>query len=200
MSLLTNLILAAALTTAVVKAPAPRLRLPITAAKYQATVVREAHAKGGLTAPVAMFAGQLTQESQFNPNAHSGVGAQGLAQFMPPTALWLTKVAPKDFPTANSLDPNWSIRALIFYDYWLEARTPMYTAEKQNRWAAALAGYNGGLGYVFKAAKIGNCQTWFGCAENVNVGRSTSNQLQNKQYPDRIIHIWEPLYVAADWK
>lgn len=200
MSLVSNAILAVVLTVAVVKAPANHLRIPITAGKYEATVIREAHARGGLTAPVALFASQLTQESQFNPNARSGVGAQGLAQFMPQTAQWLTHVAPKDFPNANSLDPNWSIRALIFYDYWLAKRSTMYMEENQNRWAAALAGYNGGLGYVQKAAKLGACTTWFGCGENVLVGRSAANQLQNVQYPDRIIHLWEPLYIAAQWK
>lgn len=197
--MLGKLILAISLTVAVAKVPAHTLRIPANAALYRTAVTREAHARGGLQAPVAMFAGQLTQESQFNPNAKSWVGAQGLAQFMPATAQWLTKVSPKDFPTANSLDPAWSIRALVFYDYWIAARLPAYTAG-QERWAAALAGYNGGLGYAQKAAKVGKCSAWFGCGENVPVGRSAANQLQNVQYPQRIIKQWEPVYLAAQWK
>lgn len=137
---------------------AKTLIIPAASAKYRATVIREAHAQGGLNAPVAMFAGQLTQESRFNPTAHSGAGAQGLAQFMPATAQWLTTVAPKDFPTADSLDPQWSIRALIFYDYWLYARCPQYVTTGENRWASALASYNGGLGYVLAGCEKGSMQ------------------------------------------
>lgn len=193
-------ILTVVLILAVVAAPKHALRLPANADLYRARITREAHAKGGLTAPVAMFAAQFTQESQFNPNAHSGVGAQGLAQFMPPTAQWLAHVSPKDFAPANSLDSDWSIRALIFYDYWLAKRLPMYVETDQNRWAAALAGYNGGLGWTFKDAKLAGCNTWWGCAENTNDGRSAANLKQNRDYPQRIIKMWEPLYTAKGWQ
>lgn len=175
-------------------------RIPAASAAYKARVIREAHAKGGLGAPVPMFAGQLTQESGFNPEAHSGVGAQGLAQFMPPTAQWLAKVSPKDFSPANSLDPDWSIRALIFYDYWLADRLPMYSEADNNRWGAALAGYNGGLGWVQKDSKIGACNLWWGCGNMIDDGRTAANLQQNRDYPERIIHGYAPLYVQAGWK
>ena len=175
-------------------------QIPAASAKYRAQLTREAHMQGGLTAPVAMFAGQLTQESGFNPAAHSVTGAQGLAQFEPATALWLTKVAPKDFPTADSLDPAWSIRALVFYDYWLYAHLPMYVTTDQNRFAAALSAYNGGLGYTLKDSRLGSCTVWWGCAEKVNDGRSLANLAQNRNYPFRIIRLYEPRYTAAGWK
>jgi soluble lytic murein transglycosylase-like protein len=200
MQSLSKLVFWAAAVTAVIAAPARPVRIPAASANYRAHIIREAHARGGLQSPVAMFAGQLTQESQFNPNARSHVGAQGLAQFMPATAQWLTKAAPKDFPTANSLDPEWSIRALVWYDYWLYKRVPMYSEVDENRWAAALSGYNGGLGYTMKDAKLGKCSTWWGCGEFVNDGRSASNLAENRAYPQRIIRVWEPAYKKAGWQ
>lgn len=191
------LILALLIPLAVVKPPA--YRIPVTSAQYRATVIREAHARGGLGAPVAMFAGQLTQESGFNPNAHSGVGAQGLAQFMPSTAQWLATVAPKDFSPSDSLDSGWSIRALVYYDYWLYQRLPVYTDQDGNRWAGALAGFNGGLGWAQKDAKLGHCTTWWGCANMFDDGRTAANLKQNRDYPEKILHGYAPLYKQAGW-
>lgn len=199
MHILTKLVFAAAAAVAVTKVPRP-VHIPAASAHYRADVIREARAKGGLAAPVAMFAGQLAQESQFNNNAKSAVGAQGLAQFMPPTAQWLTKAAPKDFPTANSLDPQWSIRALVWYDYWIYARVPMFVDADENRWAAALAGYNGGLGYTLRDAKRGPCVTWWGCGENVQDGRSAASLKENRGYPQAICRKWEPAFLAAGWR
>lgn len=175
-------------------------QIPTASAKYKSTVIREARAKGGLNAPVAMFAGQLQQESSWNPNAHSGVGAQGLAQFMPPTAQWISKLYPTDLPGAASLDPNWSIRALVFYDFWIYQRLPMYQTQDENRWAAALSGFNGGLGFAQKDAKLGPCSLWWGCADSVNDGRTVANLKQNRDYPFRIIRLYEPKYKKAGWK
>lgn len=175
-------------------------QVPAASAKYRAIVIRESRMKGGLGAPVAMFAGQLTQESGWNPNAHSGVGAQGLAQFMPATSLWISKVYPKDLPGAASLDPNWSIRALIYYDYWIYARLGMYQTVDENRWAASLSGFNGGLGWAQKDARIGSCSLWWGCADSVADGRTAANLVQNRDYPRRIIRLYEPRFLAAGWR
>ena len=38
--------------------------------------------------PAALFLGLVQQESGWNPSAVSAVGAQGMAQFMPTTAVW----------------------------------------------------------------------------------------------------------------
>ncbi|HZR66603.1 MAG TPA: transglycosylase SLT domain-containing protein [Terriglobales bacterium] len=199
--ILPKLILLAAVAVAAAKVPTP-LRIPPAAEQYRARLTREAHARGGLTAPVSMFAAQLNQESQFNPNARSHVGATGLGQFMPSTAVWLTQVAPKDFPTANSLDADWSIRALVYYDYWLHARLPKFQ-EGEQRWAGSLASYNGGLGWTLRDQKLASaCDSslWFGCVENVVDGRNAANLRENRGYPQRIMHVLRPLYDKAGWR
>lgn len=174
-------------------------QIPAAALKYRNTVIREARAVGGLQAPSAMFGAQIHQESSWKPLAHSSVGATGLAEFMPGSAAWIAKVYPAQLGNAAPLDPNWAIRALVYYDYWNFKRLPMYQIENENRWAAALSAYNGGLGWTLKDSKIGSCTLWFGCADSVNDGRSVSNLQQNRQYPELIIHKYEPRYKAAGW-
>lgn len=199
---MTRLLIALALTIAVATSPRPRLHIPANAAAYRARVVKEAHVKGGLAAPVAMFAGQLSQESQFNPNAHSGVGAQGLAQFMPASADFIANLYPKDLRPGAPYDADWSIRALVYYDYWIYQRVPKFQAGPE-RWGAALSSYNAGLGWVLKDQKATtgcDATLWFGCVENTPDVRSASNRQQSKQYPEKIIHQWEPLYVTAGWQ
>lgn len=79
---------------------------------------------GGLSALIA-------QESAWNPQAESPVGAQGLAQFMPPTAEeW----------DVDPWDPLQSIEGAGKYLAWLRSQLPS--------WTAALAAYNYGIGNV----------------------------------------------------
>ena len=69
-------------------------QVPQAAQQYRALLVRTAHAVWGLDAPVAVLAAQIHQESAWNAQAISRVGAQGLAQFMPATATWIAGVDP----------------------------------------------------------------------------------------------------------
>lgn len=172
--------------------------IPAQAEQYRARLVREAHAAGGLTAPIPMFAAQLHQESRWNPAATSGVGALGLAQFMPGTAAWIANLYPADLRPGTPLDAGWALRAVVRYDYWLYARLPAYTAGEE-RWAAALSSYNGGLGYAQKDARLTGCHAWFGCAELFNDGRTAANLKQNHDYPRRILLTLRPLYQQANW-
>lgn len=174
-------------------------QIPYQANKYKARVIREAHAAGGLAAPTAMFAGQIHQESRYEEQAHSGVGALGIAQFMPGSAVWIAHVYPAQLGPAAPLDPGWAIRALVYYDYWNFQRVPMFDQAQENRWAASLAAYNGGLGWTLKDAKLGNCTVWWDCADQVNDGRTEANLEQNREYPRKIILLWEPLYKSAGW-
>lgn len=199
MKLLSALLLAGALATAI---PA-RQGVPAQANVYRARLVQEAHAAGGLAAPVPMFAAQLHQESGWKPTAQSGVGAVGLAQFMPGSAAWIANVYPADLKPGAPLDPNWAMRALVRYDYWLYARVPKYQAGDE-RWAAALASYNAGLGWIQKDQKaaMGICDPslWFACVTSIPDKRTVDNHKQSSDYPERILHRIRPAYILAGWR
>ncbi|WP_163769991.1 transglycosylase SLT domain-containing protein, partial [Proteus mirabilis] len=75
-------------------------------------VIRNARLEWGLSAPVADFAAQLHQESGWRPDAISPAGAQGLAQFMPATADWISQLIPM-LSSREPFNPAWAIRALV---------------------------------------------------------------------------------------
>lgn len=81
--------------------------------------------------PELLFA-QLLRESRFNPNARSGAGAEGIAQFMPGTA--------KRFKLKNPFDPIDSIRAQADYMGALFDKFEKFGNVED----LALAGYNAG--------------------------------------------------------
>lgn len=114
---------------------------------YRGQIVRETQFRFGIPAPAPVIAGQVYQESHFNPLARSPVGAQGLMQFMPATAQWSETV--NHWGTVDPFNPAWSIRAGVWYDRFLYDRVRLYATEC-DRWLFALSGYNGGLGYVYK--------------------------------------------------
>lgn len=178
-------------------------RIPARANTYRSRVTREARAAGGLNAPVSIFAAQIQQESGWNSEARSGVGAEGIAQFMPGTAAWIAKVYPAQLGTAAPLDPAWAIRALVRYDYNLFGQLESFRdgAPPSDRWAAALSAYNGGLGWVYRDAKASRCDAslWWDCVSFTPDARTPSNYSQNRTYPLRILGIYAPAYAAAGW-
>lgn len=175
--------------------------VPLVAEHYQALLTRTAHAEGGLSAPVSTFAAQIQQESGWNPHAQSGVGAKGMAQFMPGTADFVERLN-THLAGADVYNPGWALRALVVYDLWLLAR--VQGGSLCDRWAMTLAAYNGGLGWVYRdqalAASRGfNKLVWWGAVATVNAGRSKASFRQNRDYPHRILIVYEPQYVAAGW-
>ncbi|ECC4016826.1 lytic transglycosylase domain-containing protein, partial [Salmonella enterica] len=68
---------------------------PRASLQWRNEVIRTAREIWGLNAPVADFAGQLHQESGWAPDALSPAGAQGMAQFMPATAKWVSQLYPE---------------------------------------------------------------------------------------------------------
>lgn len=169
-------------------------QVPPQAIKYRADLVRIAHAEAGLDAPVAMFAAQINQESGWNPEAVSRVGARGMAQFMPATAQWwcdLHKLSAVDCQPSN---PVWAMRALVGYDVWLYQR--VRGDSDFDRWWAALRAYNGGLGHWQKeAASVlplkGRESIDAACGSG---RRHISFCRENLGYPQRILIVLQPRY------
>ena len=79
--------------------------------------------------PHDLLAAQAWQESSFNPNAQSPVGAQGLMQLMP-----------QYYPNVNPFDPASAIQAA--------AETDAANFRKFGSWSLAMAAYNAGVGAV----------------------------------------------------
>jgi soluble lytic murein transglycosylase-like protein len=191
----------AAPARAVPPAPAATVRgVPAAALRHRADLTRCARAAWGLDAPVAVMAAQIHQESGWRADARSPVGAQGMAQFMPATATWIAGLMP-ELAGADPYNPAWAMRALASYDKWLWDRVES-AVDPCHRFAFALSGYNGGLGWVRRDAKLAASQglepdRWWDHVETVNAGRSESNWRENRGYPRRILRQLTPLYVAA---
>nr|WP_233141591.1 transglycosylase SLT domain-containing protein [Aggregatibacter actinomycetemcomitans] len=171
--------------------------MPAKAEQYQRTLTRESYAVWGLNAPIPVFAAQIHQESQWKTTALSPVGAQGLAQFMPKTADWISALYP-ELADNQPYNPDWALRALVHYNRFNYERITART--ECDRMAFMLSAYNGGLGWVQKDKRKAREQgldplTYWQNVELVNSGRSRANFAENRGYPQRIIYRWQPLYI-----
>ena len=171
---------------------------PQSAQQYRADVIRNARLEWGMSAPVADFAAQLHQESGWRPDAISPVGAQGMAQFMPATADWISPLVP-GLNSREPFNPAWAIRALVSYDRWLWQR--ISAADDCERMAMTLSGYNGGLGWVQRDKRLAEQKgldgaRWFEHVATVNAGRSAANWRENRHYSQRILHELAPRYLT----
>jgi len=176
--------------------PAHAESIPAAAQQYRSVVIRAARVEAGLNAPVAVFAAQLEQESGWNPEARSVVGASGLGQFMPGTARDLGRTRP-DLGPAEPTNPGWAIRALVAYD--LANLRRVRAATPCDAWAMALSAYNGGLGWVWRdqelAKRLGlDPARWWNSVETVNAGRSLAAISENRKYPYGILFRRQPKY------
>lgn len=174
--------------------------IPHVAHAYRTDLTRAAHAQWGLDAPIAAMAAQIHQESAWNPQAVSQVGAKGMAQFMPSTATWWCQRNGLNTAACQPTNPTWALRALVGYDKYLWDRVA--ATDARNRMAFALSAYNGGLGWVHRDKTLASSKgldalMWFGGVEQVNAGRSAANWHENRTYPNRILNKIQPLY--ATW-
>lgn len=194
-------LIAAALVSAAVSAEG-KAGIPQRANAYKRDLVRVAHTHWGLNAPVSLFAGQIHQESAWRTNAQSRY-ADGLAQFTPKTAEWITSIYPKALgDNAAPFSPHWALTAMVLYDRRLYGAVDAATA--CDRWAFALSAYNGGLGWVYRDKRL--CDDAEGCDGNRwwdNVEHHTNRadwaQHENRDYPRRILYRHEPMYRRAGW-
>lgn len=180
--------------------------IPTEATAHKRTLTKISHAHWGLDAPIALFAGQIHQESRWRIDARSPAGAQGLAQFMPATAQWFHQQNPQDlaapFATAQPFNPAWALSALVLYDRHLYRQ--IKAANPCERWAFTLSAYNGGLTWLMRDQQLASASgadplVWFGGTEHYNNGRSLASYRENRHYPKQIIQRWQHLYASAGW-
>lgn len=109
------------------------------------------------------FLAQAYQESRFNPLAKSPVGALGISQFMPNTALQIGNELKRDELFKNGFEPTNDIQSIYaqvyymnkLYKNWTTKRLPLEKLE------LAFASYNAGLGNILQAQKVsGNKILW----------------------------------------
>ena len=179
-------------------------KVPRKALEHRSLLVRTARAMQGMDAPIALYAAQIHQESSWRADAESPY-AQGLTQFTAPTAEWAA-MRWKDLRPANVWSPGWAIRAMIRYDAFLKERARF--DDECDQWAATLAGYNGGRGWINRDARLAeqngyNPRKWWGHVERFS-NRSESAFRENRNYPRHIVALqkvysgWSERMVCVD--
>jgi len=157
--------------------------IPARAQQYRSVIIRAARVEAGLNAPVAVFAAQVEQESGWNPQAVSPVGARGLGQFMPATAADMGRTRP-DLGPAEPTNPGWAIRALVAYD--LQLLRSVRADSPCDAMAMAMTSYNGGIGNLRKDQALAQRQglnpgRWAD-VRKVNAGRSLAAYHESRNY------------------
>jgi len=170
--------------------------IPRAAFKHRADLTRAARAAWGLDAPIAAFAAQIHQESGWNPEAVSRVGARGMTQFMPATAQWWCDKNGLSAAECQPTNPVWAMRALVGYDLWLFERV-RGNSEFDRLWAA-LRAYNGGLGHWQQEAAtvrpaLDRLAVDAACGK---AHRHASFCPENLGYPRRILTLLQPRYLT----
>ena len=174
--------------------------VPAASYRYRHAIEVAAIRAFGLDAPVALLAAQIRAESAYTATAYSSAGAQGMAQFMPKTALAMARLYPELRP-ANPRDPGWAFRAQALHMRDLVAAYPAATTVC-DRYAFALSAYNGGPRALDRERALASTATlWFGAsAVEPQRSRTRANWHENRTYVRRILIDWEPDYSAAGWR
>lgn len=124
-----------------------------------------------------LLVAQIYQESRFNPQAQSWVGARGLMQIMPRTA--------RQLGVAGDLtDPETSIEAGVRYMAWLRERFEEDLPVLDRMWFT-LAAYNAGVSHVRAARRLADQlgydrDRWFDNVERAMV------KLSQREYYQRV--------------
>ncbi|SPT53480.1 Murein hydrolase activator NlpD precursor [Actinomyces bovis] len=160
---------------------------------YRALIERAATVCPEITAP--LLASQLAQESGFNPNATSPVGAQGIAQFMPGT--WATAGRDGD---GDGIADVWNPADAI----WSQAHYMCNNVASLKGLAGAgrvsgdlidlaLAAYNAGLGNVIAHGGVPPF------AETTNYIRVIKARMAEFTAPAPLVEEYEPGQ-GGEWK
>ena len=194
------------LALAAASAPAAaRVTIPEASALHRHRVEQVVADVWGVNGSPARLAAQLHQESGWRTGARSPVGAQGIAQFMPATARWMSQRFAAQLGQFDPWDPVQAIHAAALYDRWLLDRVqPIGWASLSecSRWNFALRGYNGGEAWLLRergltVAGRADANDWRQ-VERFRA-RGPSAHAENTGYPRRILLTLEPAYIAAGW-
>ncbi len=93
-----------------------------------------------------LLAAQVAQESRFDPQARSWVGATGLLQLMPRTA--------REMGVTDPNDPEDNLRGGVKYLSWLTGLWSDEIQDESERMKFILASYNAGRGHVLDAQRL----------------------------------------------
>ena len=174
--------------------------IPERADKYKSYLIRQARFEYGLNAPIALLASQIHQESAWRADVSSPY-ADGLTQFTPSTAKWITEVYP-ELEEPRVFNPKWAIRAMVKYDKHLFNNFDD-AASACHRWAFTLSAYNGGYSWVRKDQKIADREgddpsKWWDNVEKYS-NRADWAFEENRDYPRKILYKHQPKYVKNRW-
>ena len=122
----------------------------------------------------------IYQESKFNPQARSWVGAQGLMQLMPSTSA--------EYGLDSTATVAQNIEVGLKYLKWIDKQFTERVANAEERQKFVIASYNVGLGHVFDAMRLAesrdlNPQIWDG-----NVAEMLLKKSDPAYYQDSVVH------------
>ena len=134
------------------------------------------------------FIAQAVQESRFNPNAKSPVGALGIAQFMPLTAKEVGQELKGNQLFKNGFNPLNDIQSVYAQVYYMNKLFRSWKVERTalEKFELALASYNAGLGNILKAQKLSNNQRKWNDIKNYLVKVTGKNSKETINYVDYI--------------
>lgn len=126
-----------------------------------------------------LLASQVYQESMFDPDAQSWVGAKGLMQLMPATA--------EIYGVVNPADPIQNLKGGVKYIQFLDRYWEDEIADAEERIKFILASFNIGPGHIVDARNLAikyesNPNLWFGNVENYLLKKSNE-----KYYDDEVV-------------
>lgn len=186
-------------------AHAQTVQIPQASALHRHRVEQVVADVWGVSGSPARLAAQLHQESAWRERARSPVGAQGIAQFMPATARWMTEQFRAQLGVFDPWDPVQAIHAAALYDKWLYDRVQPFghtRLSECSRWAFTLRAYNGGETWLLRErgltlANRADPNDWR-AVERFR-SRGAGPHAENTQYPRRILLVLEPAYIRAGW-
>jgi len=119
-----------------------------------------------------LLASLIYQESNFNPSVQSNVGAYGLMQLTPATAMRF------GVDNVHQAAPITNIAIGVMLLNWLDKKLKIYVSDPNERVKFVLAAYNIGLGHIFDAQLLAKKY-----GKNMTKWDDVKEFLLNKSYP-----------------